>query len=113
MQITEEVVAQLKEANPKAELHKLSTPTPWGEVVEGVVRVPTRAEWKMSRELIASNDPAKKVQAAQRLFEACVLYPSGTQRDQLVATRPGIVDVWAGEIGELAGVMQGTRVEKL
>ena len=113
MEITKEVVDQLKQAHPDVELHKLSTTMPSGETVEGVVRVPTRAEWKMSRELVASGDAAKRVAAASVLFNACVLYPSGTTRELLVAKRPGIVDVWAGEIGELAGIVQGTRVEKL
>src|SRR5262245_21933680 len=113
MAITDEVIASIKEANPNAELHRLSTPTPWGETIEGIVRVPTRSEWQMSRELVASNDPAKKIQASRRRFDACVLYPSGSQRDALVSGRPGIVDIWSGEIGELAGAIQGTRVEKL
>src|SRR5262245_51028450 len=106
MGITDDVIAAIKEANPKAELHRITTPTPWGETIEGIVRVPTRAEWQMSRELVASGEPAKKVQAARVLFDGCVMYPSGSQRDALVAGRPGIVDVWAGEIGELAGAMQ-------
>jgi hypothetical protein len=114
MKITPEVIAALKEHHPDVDLFKVRTPTSWGEDdIEGVVRRANKAEWKMAREFIASGDPVKKVQASKTLFDSCVLYPSGTQRDELVARLPGLVETWSGEISELSGILQGSRVEKL
>lgn len=114
MNITAEVIAKLKEHHTDVDLFKVKTPTTWGDPdIEGVVRRATRAEWKMAREYIASGDAAKKVQASKVLFDACVIYPSGTQRDELVAKLPGIVETWSGEISELSGILQASIVEKL
>lgn len=114
MKITAEVIEQIKQANPDVEPFKLSTPQPGGgEPIEGVARRTKRQEFKMVRELLLSGDAAKKVHAEQVVFDSCVLYPSGTARDQLASKLPGIVSVWATEILEQSGIMGGTTVEKL
>jgi hypothetical protein len=113
MLITKEVADQIKAQHGDYELYKLSTPFPGGDPIEAIVKVPDRNVWRLTREMVNSRDPAKMVAATQMLFDACVLYPSGTARDALVAERPGIVGTWVGEISELAGVLQGTTVSKL
>jgi hypothetical protein len=113
MLITDDVAKQVKAQHGDVELYKLSTPFPGGDPIEAVVKIPDRNLWRLTREMVTSRDPAKMVAAQQMIFDQCVVYPSGTARDALVSERPGIVGTWAAEIGELAGVLQGTVVSKL
>jgi hypothetical protein len=116
MQITDDVVRDLKAKHAGTELIKIRTPSPDGDdekAIEVVVRCPTDAEWKMVRTMAADPEPVKKVESSRVLVNACVLYPSGQALLDLIRSRPALVDVWGGEISELAGAIKGSTRSKL
>lgn len=115
MAITEEVVEQLKVKHPAAKsFRKLSTKMSDDTVLECVVKLPIpEAAYAMSREKMHEPSAQEKASANRILFNAGVVYPEGADLQQMIRDYPGIVDTWAGEIGELAGAIRGTLVEKL
>lgn len=115
MAITPELISELKAKYPDAKsFHKLSTKMGDGTIVEGIVRMPVpSAAYAMSREKALEPSAQEKATASRVLFNAAVVHPEGTERDQLVKDWPGLPETWGGEIAELAGLIRGTVVEKL
>lgn len=108
MAITDEVVRVLKEKHPDVELHVLTHPT---LDVEVVVRGPTEPEWKAAKAM--ADDPERKIGTNGVLVNACVLYPDKAELAALIKAHPALVDVWSGEIAEIAGATKGIQRRKL
>jgi len=78
---------------------------------ECIARPPTKAEWRMF--IAKRSAPAEAPIANDFLVEACVLWPEKAERDALFERRPALLDVWAGELGEMAGATLRASRSKL
>lgn len=76
-----------------------------------VFRVPTRPEWRIFRGLQA--DPKTRTDASQMLVDTCVLWPEKDDLRKQLDAHPALVEVWAGEIVEAAGVDANVKQKKL
>jgi len=75
---------------------------------ECIARPPAAAEWRMF--IAKRGNAAEAALANEFLVDACVLWPEKAERDTLFERRPALLDVWAGEIGEMAGAtLRATR----
>lgn len=66
-----------------------------------IVRKPGRADWKLFVDLTA--DPAKRAEAPDRLFWACVVYPDKAAVTAMLDDKPALSTRFGGEIIDLAG----------
>lgn len=106
MPITEEQFKQVQAANPGVEIEILQHDRLPDEVI---ARVPTEDAWRIYRQLQADG---KKQEAIESLVSLSVLLPDAVGLRKMVAGRPALVEVWAGEIVEMAGFSQGARRKK-
>lgn len=100
--------------HPDAHLERLITQLPGSDdVVLGVARVPTSAEWLMVKTKQVDGDATVRASAERHLINFCLVYPAGQELAALLKRYPAIVGVWATEIAEMAGAIRGTRREKV
>lgn len=66
------------------------------------VRMPSVGVWRRFRSQI--QDARKRDEAGQVLFYSCLLHPDAEAFRALVELQPGIVDSFASEVCELAGL---------
>ncbi len=113
--ITDELMAQLRGAHPDAKgFRKMITPLPDGTELEWVMKYPpATAAYAAFREKSMEASAAEKASAPRLLFNAMVVYPSGPELKEAVKDWPGFVDTASGECAEFAGLVRGTRQEKL
>jgi hypothetical protein len=74
---------------------------------EIIVRKPTEAAWKRFR--AQTGDPAKRSMAPEALLRDCVVHPDQEGLDSMLAEYPGLVEAFAGELGELGGAVQSVE----
>ncbi len=118
MKITAETIAQLKEARPGIDLYLLKHPEidateDVGAESGVVVRPPTDAEWRRFREKALSDEAREQLNGIRELVTTCVVYPSGTQLQELISAHPALVEVWAGEISQITGSTKAMIRRKL
>lgn len=97
-ELNEQQIAELKERHKVSKLHMLRAGQ--GEFV--VVRMPTDANWKRFRKQMA--DEAKRADALETLLRTSIVYPDPPAFDAMLAERPGLLDTFASNLGELAGL---------
>lgn len=107
MPITDEQKAATKVANPTAELHLVSHP----DGAEIIVRPPTEPEWRIFRSL--QERAETKPDAAPMLTNTCTVFPAKDDLKAMLAKHPAYVEVFAGEIAEVAGYQRGAAHTKL
>lgn len=66
-----------------------------------VLKAPPRSEWKRYRSMVLSD---QKADASQTLVSACLLYPPHDIFQQIVESRPAVLDKVANKVAELAGL---------
>ena len=108
MPITEEKLAEIRAANPGAELHLLSNDDTGVEVV---VKAPNDGEWKRFRTM--QSDEGQRPLAIRTLVTACVVYPPAGEFMGVLAARPGLAETFGKDLVEIAGVSSATRRRKL
>jgi|SRR6185312_5935535 len=97
-----------------AHLERLRTPVNTeGDFVVAVARLPTTAEWLMVKAKQMDVDANNRASANRLIVNTCVIYPKGPELTATLKRYPAIVDVWAGEIAEMAGAIKGTVREKV
>jgi hypothetical protein len=101
MAIDPKVFEQLKEQNPRA-----VSLTAGGDTV--VVNPPSRAHWRRFK--TAARDEKKRGDALEIILRDCLLHPEPHAFEAMIEKRPGLVEVFAEEVLELAGA--GLEVEK-
>jgi hypothetical protein len=104
--LTPEQEAKLKEAHPGAELHRLSN-----EYAEVVVKVPSFEVYQKFLDQLA--EPSAKTHAPRLLLMACLVHPPEAEFRALIQTRPGVVQSFANDLVELAGLKAVTDRKKL
>jgi len=108
--ISEETIAAVKAANPSTEVHLLTHDELPDQVI---VRSPTGAEWRMFRNMQSDDDGGQKVAAGRMLVDSCVVHPPKGELAAMLEAHPGLVETWAGEIVEIAGVTRKATRKKL
>ena len=106
MPITEEQFKSVELANPTAEIEILQHDKLPDEVI---ARVPTPALWNIYRNLQAEQ---KMQEARAALVYGCVVFPERAELQKQLDAHPALVEVWAGEIAEMAGYSAGARRKK-
>lgn len=106
MPITKQQFDAAVAANPGVEIEVLQHDKLPDEVL---ARVPSSQIWGVFRNM--QND-GKKMDAALFLVQSSVLYPERTELTKMLDAHPGLVEVWAGELIEMAGVSGGARRKK-
>ena len=106
MAITKEQYDAAKAANPGVEIEVLQHDKLPDEVI---ARVPSSANWAIFRNLQADG---KKMDAALLLVQSSVIVPDRATLMQMIEAHPGLTEVWAGELIEMAGVSAGARRKK-
>lgn len=106
--ITDEVIKRVKAANAAVtEVHHLTHPELPDEVL---VRPPSRQEWRIYQNHRHDADVVKRSMAPDVLVETCVIHPSREDLGKMLEAHPGLVETWAGDLVEIAGVTgQKTR----
>jgi hypothetical protein len=108
MAITDEILNGLRAKNPGVQLEQLIHPTIEADVV---ARPASEDVWGQFQQM--ATDAAQKVFANRMLVDTCVVYPAPAELKALIAKHPAIVDVWSGEIAEMAGISRTMRRKKL
>jgi hypothetical protein len=106
MPITKEQFDAAKAANPGVEIEVLQHDKLPDEVL---ARVPSIETYTLFRNMQADG---KKVEASLFLVQSSVLAPDRAGLMKMLEARPGLIEVWAGEIIEMAGVSGGARRKK-
>lgn len=106
MAITQEQYDAAAAANPGVEIEVLLHDKLPDEVI---ARVPSSQTWNVFRNMQAEGN---KMGAALYLVQSCVLVPDRTGLTKMLDAHPGLTEVWAGEIIEMAGVSGGARRKK-
>ena len=105
-EISEDVIAEVRAANPGVELHLLGN-----EYGQAIFRVPPAAVH--DRFIEQASDPTTRVQAIRALVFGSLVYPTKEQFQELVRARPGLVAVFGGELVEIAGTKRVSVNRKL
>jgi hypothetical protein len=106
MSITKEQFDAVQAANPGVEIEILQHDRLPDEVI---ARVPAPAAWNIYRNL---QSEGKKNEAVQALVAQCVLFPPKEDLQKSLDAHPGLAEVWAGELVEMAGISSGARRKK-
>lgn len=99
-----EVVADLK--SKYGEVHLLGN-----EFGVAVFRVPKLTEWQRYRDERAN--PQASGVALRHLVNMCRVWPEAVEFKALIDGRPAMIDVFGGELLEIAGAKSATIVKKL
>lgn len=106
MSITKEQFASVQAANPGAELEVLQHDRLPDEVI---ARVPAPGAWNVYRKMQSDGD---MIGARQHLVTTSVLFPDKVELQKSLDAHPALVEVWAGEITQMAGFTEGARRKK-
>ncbi len=90
---------------------KITISTGGGGTTEVTVRRPKRAEWRMYRQAILSDDLSKKVNAGEQLFMQCCVSPDKTGIVGLLDEYPAIVESVVPILSRLAGFDEKARAD--
>lgn len=103
MQLTAEQVSAAKAKEPRS---KKVTIDAAGEIIEVMIRPPTRAEAKLYKSLANSQDEAKSAGANEQLLKWCCVDPDPKTADfaTLIEQRGFLADTVASKIKELGGL---------
>ena len=77
------------------ELHQLSS-----EHYTVIVRKPSRPIWRKFTDAIV--DERRRVDAIERLFLDCVVYPDGSAVNAMLDAKPALAQIFGGEVADLA-----------
>lgn len=88
------------------EIHELTL-----EDATVIVKVPSEVEWK--RFMGQQGEKEKRVESMRGLFWSCAVWPDKAAVESMVAHRPGLVESFAGEICEIAGLSGAVTRKKL
>jgi hypothetical protein len=105
-EVTAEIVTQLKEKYPNAELLELSSVS-----ATVIAKVPGMGEARQLRE--NTQDPKMAGKANEIFVRSCILWPEQVQVQQLLEKRPGLIEVWSKPLAEAAGMVEEIKVKKL
>jgi len=108
--IDDKTIATVKAANPGTELHHIAHDTLPDEIL---ARPPTGMEWRMFRAMQAEEDVQQKVAAARMLVDSCTIYPGKAELAAMLEAHPGLIETFAGEITEAAGLSRKARRKKV
>ena len=103
--IDPKIVEELKEKHG-ANLHIVTA-----QGVEVVVKVPSKAAYRRFRQ--SSRDEKRRDDATETLLRDCVVYPDAQTLNSEIEKRPAIVDTFAAEVLELAGLVKEAEVVPL
>lgn len=106
MPITKEQFLKVQSENPGAEVAILEHDRLPDQVI---VRAPSRGIWSIYLQM---QSEGRKVEAAEHLVVGCVLFPGKDELQRSLDAHPALVQVWAGELNEMAGVTVGARQKK-
>lgn len=98
MEISDEQLQGLKEAQPHAALHRLTHPGTGHTVV---VRLPNREEWKKFRADMRHEHRADL--APEMLLVHCLVWPERAVFEATVDRYPGLVETFASGLLQAAG----------
>lgn len=98
------LVEGLKARHNVTQVHKFTADT--GHTV--YVRMPPSATWRRFRAQM--QEPKKREAAGEILIRSCLLHPEEAGFDAMLTERPGLLDTFASELCELAGLSR--EIEK-
>lgn len=102
----EELVEQLKKQHGVSKVHVFSAS---GHTV--LVRMPATAVWRRFRSEM--NDVRRRDDAGERLLRSCLLHPDQAGFDAMVEDQPGLLDTFANELAEVAGLAKSVEKKVL
>lgn len=97
MPISDDIIKQVKGANPGLDLEILSHDTLPDQVL---ARVPARGVYT---NYLQMRDAGQRVEAAEMLCGASILFPDKAGLQAMFDAHPALPVVWATELGEMAG----------
>ncbi len=109
--VTDDLITQLKRANPSVELNHLSMDV-GGELFEMIAKTPG-GEYDRWNEQRQSEDPQIKAGRNKVLLASCRVWPEPGEYLEMIARKPGLADSWAGELLEAAGMGRSAKRKKL
>ena len=97
MELTEQEIDALKKAHGINRIYRLES-----DNVAIYVRMPSPGVWRRFRSHV--NDPRKRDEAGEAMLRASLIKPSQEEFSALLEERPGLLDTFANEVTELAGL---------
>lgn len=102
-----QLIEDLKRKHGVNRVHVITTPD--GETV--YVRAPAQGVWRRFR--AEMQDDRRNEMASERLMRACLLHPDMPSFDAMLEDRPALLDTFASELCEIAGLVKHSEKKVL